>query len=114
MPAYVYAICPRTQVEYMLLKFDDKTERVQLSLMGPHILNTLQVPENSDPVHHQSKWRPEYASFMIEGMSVCNLLSVYNTIIVVTMQHPHKLIAYSDLQVLLVPLHMAVATFTLT
>ena len=49
------------------MRFDDKAERVQLSLLGPSILETLQQPENSDPIHHQTKWRPEYAAFMIEG-----------------------------------------------
>ncbi len=49
------------------MKFDHQAERVQLSLLGPQILYTLQEPERSDPVHHQTKWRPEYASFMIEG-----------------------------------------------
>ncbi len=51
------------------MKFDDQAERVQLSLLGPQILDTLQEPENSDPVHHKTKWRPEYASFMIEGLT---------------------------------------------
>lgn len=55
------------EIEYTLLKFDHKAEKVQLSLLGPTILDTLQQPENSDPIHHQTKWRPEYASFMIEG-----------------------------------------------
>lgn len=55
------------QIEFTLVKFDDKNQRVQLSLVGPDILKTLQEPENTDPVHHKTKWRPEYASFMIEG-----------------------------------------------
>ena len=26
-----------------------------------------QVPETEDPDHHTTKWRPEYAGYMIEG-----------------------------------------------
>ena len=50
-----------------MVKFDDKAKRVQLSLMGPAIFNTLQEPEISDPVSHSTKWRSEYPSFVIEG-----------------------------------------------
>lgn len=55
------------EIEYNLVAIDDKNKRTQLHLIGPDILLGLQVPESSDPDNHTTKWRPEYASYMIEG-----------------------------------------------
>ena len=56
------------QIEYTLITLNKDEERAQLSLVGPDILDALQQPESSDPLHHTTKWRPEYASYMIEGI----------------------------------------------
>ncbi len=55
------------QIEYTLVTLDCEKEEARLSLVGPDILDTLQKPEYNDPLHHMTKWRPEYASYMIEG-----------------------------------------------
>ena len=39
----------------------------KLSLIGPDILEVLKRPEREDPHNHDTKWGPEYASYMIEG-----------------------------------------------
>lgn len=57
------------QIEYTLITLDREKEKAQLSLIGPKILDDLQQPESNDPLHHKSKWRPEYAAYMIEGMA---------------------------------------------
>ena len=49
------------------MTLDHGQKRAQLSLVGPAILEELQRPEDEDPDDHQTKWRPEYASYMIEG-----------------------------------------------
>ena len=55
------------QIEYTLIVLDHDAKKPQLSLVGPKILQTLQRPETDDPDNHHTKWRPEYASYMIEG-----------------------------------------------
>ncbi|CAI8000015.1 Glutamate--cysteine ligase catalytic subunit [Geodia barretti] len=55
------------EIEYTLVAVDDDKKRTQLHLIGPDILQGLQVPETEDPDNHSTKWRPEYASYMIEG-----------------------------------------------
>ena len=54
------------QIEYTLIAMDEEGKRARLSLVGPQILTGLQQPEENDP-NHLTKWRPEYASYMIEG-----------------------------------------------
>ena len=56
------------QIEYTLVVLDHDAKKPQLSLVGPQILQTLQRPETDDPDNHHTKWRPEYASYMIEGL----------------------------------------------
>lgn len=51
----------------MLVTLDEEAKKARLSLIGPDILDDLQQPESSDPLHHKTKWRPEYAGYMIEG-----------------------------------------------
>ena len=55
------------QIEYTLVELDHAAKKPRLSLVGPKILETLQQPETDDPDNHHTKWRPEYASYMIEG-----------------------------------------------
>ena len=56
------------QIEYTLVELDHAAKKPRLSLVGPKILETLQRPETDDPDNHHTKWRPEYASYMIEGI----------------------------------------------
>lgn len=55
------------EVEYMILKFDHKNRKVQLSLRGEDICNKLQEKENNGGENLTSLWRQEYASYMVEG-----------------------------------------------
>ncbi|KAL5493226.1 hypothetical protein EMCRGX_G014373 [Ephydatia muelleri] len=55
------------EIEYMLVTLSEQEKAARLALVGPNILSKLQEPEHTDPDHHTSKWRPEYASYMIEG-----------------------------------------------
>jgi glutamate--cysteine ligase catalytic subunit len=61
------------QIEYTLIELDHAAKKPQLSLVGPKILEILQQPETDDPDNHHTKWRPEYASYMIEGMWVSTI-----------------------------------------
>ncbi len=62
------------QIEYTLVSLDDRAQVARLSLLGPEILMTLQTPELEYPDNHDTKWRPEYASYMIEGWSSCDIV----------------------------------------
>nr|CAD7595628.1 unnamed protein product [Timema genevievae] len=55
------------EVEYMIVKFDDKNKTAKLSLRALEVLNVLQEKELSDPEGVKSLWRPEYGAYMIEG-----------------------------------------------
>lgn len=55
------------EVEYVIVKFDDKNEVAQVSLRADDILTKLQEAELKDPTTVKSLWRPEYASYMVEG-----------------------------------------------
>lgn len=55
------------EVEYMLIKFDDKEKTAKLSLRAEEILKTLNEKELNDPDNIKSLWRPEYGAYMIEG-----------------------------------------------
>ena len=52
---------------------DHEAKKPRLSLVGPEILLTLQRPETDDPDNHHTKWRPEYASYMIEGDAIVSI-----------------------------------------
>ena len=56
---------------------DHDAKKPQLSLVGPKILEILQQPETDDPDNHHTKWRPEYASYMIEGLRAWIVHVVY-------------------------------------
>ena len=58
---------------------DHEAQKPRLSLVGPEILLTLQRPETDDPENHHTKWRPEYASYMIEGTGF-NMYMYYTTV----------------------------------
>ncbi len=55
------------EVEYMLVKMDPKTRKCQLLLTAEQMLEKLQEPEKNGAPDLPSLWRPEYASYMIEG-----------------------------------------------
>uniref|UniRef100_A0A670I4D4 Glutamate--cysteine ligase n=1 Tax=Podarcis muralis TaxID=64176 RepID=A0A670I4D4_PODMU len=55
------------EVEYMLVVFDHKNKRAQLSLTGGDVLHTLQEKGERVNPNHPTLWRPEYGSYMIEG-----------------------------------------------
>ncbi|XP_078480973.1 glutamate--cysteine ligase catalytic subunit-like [Ciona intestinalis] len=55
------------EVEYMILKFDHKNKKVQLSLRGEELCEILQEKERKKMKNLTSLWRPEYASYMVEG-----------------------------------------------
>lgn len=51
----------------MLVAFDHKNRRAQLSLTGEDVLHTLQEKGEKINPNHPTLWRPEYGSYMIEG-----------------------------------------------
>ncbi|MEQ2230016.1 hypothetical protein ILYODFUR_024932 [Ilyodon furcidens] len=55
------------EVEYMLVELDDNDEKVRLVLNGGDVLETLQEQGEKINPNHPTLWRPEYASYMIEG-----------------------------------------------
>ncbi len=55
------------EVEYMVLKVDDANKKVRVALRAKELLAELQKPENEGRKKLASLWRPEYASYMVEG-----------------------------------------------
>ncbi|XP_069107021.1 glutamate--cysteine ligase catalytic subunit-like [Argopecten irradians] len=55
------------EVEYMLVKFDDEKKTARLRLDADRVLAILQQREKDTPHDHPTTWRPEYASYMVEG-----------------------------------------------
>lgn len=55
------------EVEYVLVKLDPDKKSCQLLLQAEPLLTKLQEPEKRGDADLQSLWRPEYASYMIEG-----------------------------------------------
>uniref|UniRef100_T1IQF3 Innexin n=1 Tax=Strigamia maritima TaxID=126957 RepID=T1IQF3_STRMM len=55
------------EVEYCLIKYDNEKKRALVSLRALEILQKLQEKELNNPEKVKSLWRPEYASYMIEG-----------------------------------------------
>ncbi|XP_052737128.1 glutamate--cysteine ligase catalytic subunit [Bicyclus anynana] len=55
------------EVEYIIVKFDDKNQRATVSLRAEEILPKLQEKEQADPLNVKSLWRPEYGAYMVEG-----------------------------------------------
>ena len=49
---------------------NEEENRVQVSLLGPHLLKELRASQKKDPESHESMWSPEYASYMIESEGV--------------------------------------------
>ncbi|XP_022691080.1 glutamate--cysteine ligase catalytic subunit-like isoform X1 [Varroa jacobsoni] len=55
------------EIEYILIKFDDEDKTAKLSLRANELLPVLQQEEKTNPTKCKSLWRPEFASYMIEG-----------------------------------------------
>lgn len=55
------------EVEYVLVKMDKEKKTCKLLLNADELLTKLQVPEKRGDKDLPSLWRPEYASYMIEG-----------------------------------------------
>ena len=55
------------EVEYVLVKMDDQNKTAKLLLKAGEYLGKLQVPELRGDKDLPSLWRPEYASYMVEG-----------------------------------------------
>lgn len=55
------------EVEYILIKLDDKNKTARVSLRAKDILAQLNEKELNDPTGVKSLWRPEYGAYMIEG-----------------------------------------------
>jgi len=65
------------EVEYIIVKLDDKAKAARVSLRADELLKQLVQPEErmkkeeklngSSSVELRSLWRPEYASYMVEG-----------------------------------------------
>ena len=55
------------EVEYVLVKMDKEKKTCKLLLNAEELLNKLQIPEKRGDSDLPSLWRPEYASYMIEG-----------------------------------------------
>jgi glutamate--cysteine ligase catalytic subunit len=54
-------------VEYIIVKFDHENKKAKLALKAEELLSTLQEPEKRGELNLTSLWRPEYASYMVEG-----------------------------------------------
>ena len=55
------------EVEYVLVKMNKEQKTCKLLLKADELLEKLQVPEKRGDRDLPSLWRPEYASYMIEG-----------------------------------------------
>ncbi|KZS07939.1 Glutamate--cysteine ligase catalytic subunit [Daphnia magna] len=55
------------EIEYMLVKFNHEEKKAQLSLRAQDLLPVLQITEKENPEKASSLWRPEFASYMVEG-----------------------------------------------
>lgn len=55
------------EVEYIIVKFDDKKKVARVSLKAQELLAKLNEKELADPNGVKSLWRPEYGAYMIEG-----------------------------------------------
>ena len=65
------------EVEYIIVKLDHNTKKATVSLRAETLLKRLTVPEEKmkkqldvtgeTDIKLESLWRPEYASYMVEG-----------------------------------------------
>eukprot|EP00058_Branchiostoma_floridae_P002991 XP_002588479.1 hypothetical protein BRAFLDRAFT_259575 [Branchiostoma floridae] len=55
------------EVEYMLVVLDENNRTARLSLKGNQVLEQLEKRERESPNDYPASWRPEYASYHIEG-----------------------------------------------
>ena len=55
------------EVEYNVIKVDDRGRTARVSLRAKELLARLQEAENRGDKDLRSLWRPEYAAYMVEG-----------------------------------------------
>ncbi|XP_046839133.1 glutamate--cysteine ligase catalytic subunit-like isoform X3 [Xenia sp. Carnegie-2017] len=55
------------EVEYVVVKFDHAKKKAKLLLKGQDLLPKLQEEEHNNPGKNETSWKPEYASYMLEG-----------------------------------------------
>jgi len=56
---------------------------VRLALKGEEVLDKLMAEESADPAQNEYLWRPEYASYMVEGtpgLPYGGLLQCFNVV----------------------------------
>ena len=52
------------------MTFDHELKKPKVSLIGTQILEMLIIPQDTNPKNCLTKWTPEYASYMVEGMHI--------------------------------------------
>ena len=55
------------EIEYSLLKLDDKEKTVKISLRGPEVMESLRQSEQVIHAFRGCTWHQEYGSWMLEG-----------------------------------------------
>ncbi|KAK0086916.1 hypothetical protein PV325_002163 [Microctonus aethiopoides] len=56
------------ELEFMLVKFDDKNKIAKLNLISHKLLPILNEKENANPNGVDCIWRPEFGSYQLEGI----------------------------------------------
>lgn len=56
------------EIEYIIVRFDHINKTAKVRLCAQDILSRLNEKEANEPDNVKSLWRPEYGSYMIEGM----------------------------------------------
>lgn len=55
------------QVEYMIIKFDEKNQKAKACLKAEKLLAIMDKREEEEGSDRRVLWRPEFASYMVEG-----------------------------------------------
>jgi len=55
------------EIEYIIVHFDHDAKKATVALRAHEVLPILRQAENDSPETAKSLWRPEYASYMVEG-----------------------------------------------
>lgn len=55
------------EIEYMLIKFDNKRKKACVSLRAQEVLDALTKKQNDHPEEVKALWRPEFGAYMIES-----------------------------------------------
>uniref|UniRef100_A0A914V6Y5 Glutamate--cysteine ligase n=1 Tax=Plectus sambesii TaxID=2011161 RepID=A0A914V6Y5_9BILA len=74
------------EIEYTIVKFDEANKKVRVSLRAEELLSRLQAAEEVNALvgtENRFLWRPEYASYMVEGtpgVPYGGLLACFNVV----------------------------------